>query len=51
LESCFSKEEIDNDEVFGRLAKTDYNLVITAFYNSMNCFENPLANIVGLKFI
>ncbi len=51
LESCFSKEEINDDEVFKELAKTDYNLAITAFYDSMNCFENSIASIVGSKLV
>jgi hypothetical protein len=51
LESCFSKEEINDDEVFEELAKTDYNLAITAFYDSMNCFENSIASIVGSKLV
>ena len=51
LESCFSKEEINDDEIFKELAKTDRNLAITAFYDSMNCFENSLASIVGSKLI
>ncbi len=51
LESCFSKEEINDEEVFEELAKTDYNLAITAFYDSMNCFENSLASIVGSKLV
>lgn len=51
LESCFSKEEINDDEVFKELAKTDYNLAITAFYDSMNCFENSIASIAGSKLV
>ncbi len=51
LESCFSKEEINDDEVFKELAKTDCNLAITAFYDSMNCFENSIASIVGSKLV
>ena len=39
------------DELFEELAKTDYNLAITAFYDSMNCFENSIASIVGSKLI
>lgn len=51
LESCFSREEINDNEIFEELAKTDYNLAITAFYDSMNCFENSLASIVGSKLV
>ena len=51
LESCFSKEEINDGEIFKELAKTDYNLAITAFYDSMNCFENSIASIVGSKLV
>jgi hypothetical protein len=51
LESCFSKKEINDDELFKELAKTDYNLAITAFYDSMNCFENSIASIVGSKLV
>jgi hypothetical protein len=47
LESCFSIEEINDELVFELLCKTDINLARTAFYDSMNFFENSLASIVG----
>ncbi len=47
LESCFSKEEVGGKEVFEELCKTDLNLARTAFYDSMNYFDNSLASIIG----
>jgi|TARA_Y100000310_G_scaffold82293_1_gene78883 hypothetical protein len=51
LESCFTKEEINNDELFKELCKTDVNSALTAFYDSMNFFENSLASFIGLILI
>lgn len=51
LESCFSKKEIGNNLVFKQLKKTDIALAKTAFYDSMNYFENSLASFVGVKII
>jgi hypothetical protein len=51
LESCFSKEEINDEELFEELKKTDINLARTAFYESMNYFENSLASFVAVRLI
>ncbi|MFH1801765.1 MAG: hypothetical protein ABH804_02970 [archaeon] len=51
LESCFSKEEIQNEELFEELKKTDIQLAITAFYESMNYFENSLASFVAIRLV
>src|SRR3989344_290946 len=51
LESCFSRKEIKDIGVFGELKKTDIALAKTAFYDSMNYFENSLASFVGIKMI
>lgn len=51
LESCFSIKEIKNKEVFETLIKTDIALAKTAFYDSMNYFENSLASFVGVKIM
>lgn len=51
LESCFSIKEIGSKEVFNNLMKTDIALAKTAFYDSMNFFENSLASFVGIKLI
>lgn len=34
-----------------RLKKTDIQLAKTAFYDSMNYFENSIASFVGVKLI
>ncbi len=47
LESCFSKKEVGGEKVFRELCLTDLNLAKTAFYDSMNYFENSLASIFG----
>jgi len=47
LESCFSREEVGGDKIFNELCATDLNLARTAFYDSMNYFDNSLASIVG----
>lgn len=51
LESCFSLEEIGDPRIFKELAKTDIALVKTAFYDSMNFFDNSIASIIGVKLI
>jgi len=51
LESCFSIKEIKDRRVFDNLLKTDIALAKTAFYDSMNYFENSLASFVGVKLI
>lgn len=51
LESCFSIKEIEDKEVFDNLLKTDISLAKTAFYGSMNYFENSLASFVGIRLI
>lgn len=51
LESCFTKDEIGNERVFQELKKTDIHLAKTAFYESMNYFDNSLASFVGVRLI
>lgn len=51
LESCFSKKEVADLFVFEQLKKTDIALAKTAFYDSMNYFENSLASFIGVKLI
>ena len=51
LESCFSKKEIGDTKLFEQLKKTDIMLAKTAFYDSMNYFENSLTSFVGIKLI
>jgi hypothetical protein len=51
LESSFHKEEILFEDVFMELCKTDINLAVTAFYDSMNFFENSIASFVGCILI
>lgn len=47
LESCFSKEEVGGKEIFEYLCETDLNCARTAFYDSMNYFDNSLASMFG----
>lgn len=47
FESCFTLKDICEKETFGELAKTDLNLARTAFYDSMNYFDNSLASILA----
>jgi len=51
LESCFSEKEIKDKNLFEQLKKTDIMLAKTAFYESMNYFENSLASFVGVRLI
>jgi hypothetical protein len=51
LESAFRRTEVGSAGMFKELAKTDVNLALTAFYDSMNFFENSLASFVGSTLI
>lgn len=51
LECCFTREEIGDNELFSQICRTDIDLCRTAFYDSMNFFENSLASFVGTILI
>jgi hypothetical protein len=45
LESCFSLKEVGDSKTFRLLCETDLNLARTAFYDSMNYFDNSIASM------
>lgn len=51
LESTFTKKEINNSKTFDYLKKMDCQLAKTAFYDSMNFFNNSIASLVGIALI
>lgn len=51
LESCFSIEEIGDRSAFDMLCRNDFDLAVTAFYDSMNFFENSILSAAGSTLI
>lgn len=51
LESTFTEKEINNQKSFDYLKKMDCQLAKTAFYDSMNFFNNSIASLIGITLV